>query len=93
MTLLLTFWLLCDGNSLFIVKRIAGMPYFHKPTERETSQLADFFKSILQLTLQLIRLSEFRRSDKSNKYVDRDFQKSRTLEFFNTQLWISSVYF
>ena len=43
MTLPLMLSLLCDENRFFREKRIAGMSYFHKLTERETSQLADYF--------------------------------------------------
>ena len=40
----LTFSLLCDKNRLFRAKRIAGSPYFRKPTERKILPLADSLK-------------------------------------------------
>ena len=41
MTPPLIFLLLCTKSRLFLTKRIAQIPYFHKPKEREITQLAD----------------------------------------------------
>ena len=44
------FLLFCDKNRSFGANQIAGLRCFHKPTQRETSQLADSFEISCVLT-------------------------------------------